>query len=78
MQGVAFRYSTVRIAGKYSINGTVRNLPNGDVEVYAQGTRENIGKFEQFLYRGPALARVMNVIVEEMDKDMVYEGFEIS
>lgn len=74
---MAFRYSTVRAARAHSITGNVRNLPNGDVEVFAQGDPENIQQFEQFLHQGPALARVTNVISEELDKYKVYEDFEV-
>ena len=77
VQGVAFRYSTVRAARANSITGNVRNLPNGDVEVYAQGEPEKIQQFEHFLHQGPALARVTNVIVEELDRYKVYEDFEV-
>jgi acylphosphatase len=77
VQGVAFRYSTVRAAHSNSITGFVRNLPNGDVEVYAQGAPENIRQFEQFLHKGPPLARVVKVIGESFEKDLIYEGFEI-
>ncbi len=36
VQGVGFRYSTVRVAGDYDITGYVRNLPDGRVEVLVE------------------------------------------
>jgi acylphosphatase len=37
VQGVGFRYSSHRIAGQYEMTGYVRNLPDGTVEMLAQG-----------------------------------------
>ena len=77
VQGVAFRYYTVRYAQNLRIKGTVRNLFNGDVEVYAQGEPENIKRFEAFLHSGPPAAVVDGVIKEELDSNEVFPGFEI-
>jgi acylphosphatase len=38
VQGVGFRFTTRSIAKKLGITGTVRNLPDGSVEMIAQGT----------------------------------------
>lgn len=35
VQGVGFRYSTKQIASGYDVTGTVRNLPDGRVELKA-------------------------------------------
>ena len=43
VQGVGFRYTTQRIAGRYDLTGYVRNLPDGTVEALLQGTESNIG-----------------------------------
>ena len=42
VQGVGFRYTASRIARRYSITGFVRNLPDGDVEMLAQGSEQDI------------------------------------
>jgi acylphosphatase len=77
VQGVAFRYYTTKYAHDYSIKGTVKNLFNGDVEVYAQGDPEDIGRFESFLHGGPPSAVVNRVIKEELDSNEFFPGFEI-
>jgi len=77
VQGVAFRYYTVKSAQNLRIKGTVKNLFNGDVEVYAQGDPENIRRFEAFLRAGPPSAIVDRVIKEELDSNEVFPGFEI-
>lgn len=42
VQGVGFRYTARHIAGRYNITGFVRNLPDGDVEMLAQGAEQDI------------------------------------
>lgn len=37
VQGVGFRYTTVRIAGEFAITGFVQNLDDGRVLVVAEG-----------------------------------------
>ena len=45
VQGVGFRYSTVRIAGGFDVCGYVRNLPNGQVECVVAGERAEVEAF---------------------------------
>jgi acylphosphatase len=37
VQGVGFRYTTARLAGRYRVSGYVKNLPDGAVELVAEG-----------------------------------------
>jgi acylphosphatase len=77
VQGVSFRYYTQRAAYRLGVTGTVKNLYNGDVEVYAQGEPTSIMEFEAFLNRGPAPARVLQVIKETFEDNHEYPDFEI-
>ena len=77
VQGVFFRLNTKDAAINHNINGTVKNLYNGDVEVYAQGAEENITQFEKFLDTGPSLSRVDEVIKEEIDSSETFSGFDV-
>lgn len=77
VQGVSFRYYTQRTADQLGVTGTVKNLWNGDVEVYAQGDEEAIEKLETFLNKGPISARVEKVIGEEFESDHVYPDFDV-
>jgi len=46
VQGVGFRYSAVRMADKIgNITGYIRNLPNGTIEVVAEGQKKNSRSF---------------------------------
>lgn len=42
VQGVGFRYTTQRAAGRYDLTGYVRNCSDGTVEAFLQGTASNI------------------------------------
>ena len=42
VQGVGFRFTALRIAHRYELTGFVRNLPNGSVEMLAQGEPKDI------------------------------------
>ena len=63
VQGVAFRYHTSIEAKRLGITGSVKNLPDGSVEIYASSNRETLSKFEIFLKESPG-----NSIVEEIEE----------
>lgn len=42
VQGVGFRFTSQRIAFRYGLTGFVRNLPDGNVEMLAQGPAEDL------------------------------------
>jgi len=45
VQGVGFRATVRQIACGYEVTGTVRNLPDGRVEVIAEGTKKELEAF---------------------------------
>jgi len=45
VQGVGFRYTTVHAASNHEITGYVKNLPDGSVEVVAEGAPDAIASF---------------------------------
>jgi acylphosphatase len=45
VQGVGFRYTTRSIAGRYDVGGFVRNLPDGRVELVAEGESHELATF---------------------------------
>jgi acylphosphatase len=78
VQGVYFRHSTRLEARKLNIRGLARNLPDGSVEVLAQGAAAAVEELRGWLERGPAQARVDEV--REMppgDIEPIPEGFEV-
>jgi acylphosphatase len=65
VQGVGFRYFTLRRARELGLGGWVRNLPDGGVEVEAWGGEPAIDRLRAALAQGPAGARVTAVEVVE-------------
>jgi len=63
VQGVFYRGSTVDEASSLRLAGTVRNLPDGSVEVVATGPRERLERLIDWCRRGPPAAHVENVDV---------------
>lgn len=61
VQGVGFRAFTRREAAELRLNGYVRNLGDGSVEVVAEGRRSALERLLGALRRGPCLAEVANV-----------------
>jgi acylphosphatase len=59
VQGVGFRYFTARLAARFNICGFVRNLSNGDVEVYAEGEELELSEFCSKVKAGPSCALVL-------------------
>jgi acylphosphatase len=47
VQGVGFRYTTSQVARGFDVTGTVRNLPDGRVELIAEGTRQELEAFRE-------------------------------
>ena len=45
VQGVGFRFTTNRIARRFDVAGYVRNLPDGRVEVVAEGKPSELDAF---------------------------------
>ncbi len=66
VQRVGFRAFVAGTARREGIRGFVRNLTDGRVEAVGEGERAAIERFVRALHEGPPLARVMDVIVEEL------------
>ena len=58
VQGVGFRAETEETARALGLAGWVRNMPDGAVEVDAEGPESALRELEQFLRRGPRMAHV--------------------
>jgi acylphosphatase len=63
VQGVFYRQSTAQEATRLGLSGTVRNLPDGSVEVEAEGRRSAVEALLAFCRRGPPAARVAELEV---------------
>jgi len=63
VQGVFFRASTQREAQRLALAGWVRNLPDGSVEILAEGDENRLNDLVAWAHRGPPAARVDHVEV---------------
>lgn len=77
VQGVGFRAFVARLARRFGIKGYVRNMPTGEVEAVFDGEESKVRLMIEFCKRGPPLARVEGIEVEEIDEDERFLGFEI-
>jgi acylphosphatase len=65
VQGVAFRARTHREAARLGLGGWVRNLPDGRVEAVFEGPDEKITEMLAWCRKGPSLALVKGVELNE-------------
>jgi acylphosphatase len=61
VQGVGYRYFVLREAEGLGVAGFARNLPDGSVEVMAEGDDALLQQLEEKLRKGPSFARVSGV-----------------
>ncbi len=62
VQGVFYRQSTKEKANAFGINGTVKNLADGNVEILATGNAEQLQQFTQWCNQGPPRAVVTEIV----------------
>ena len=68
VQGVGFRWFVHREASELELRGWVRNTEEGDVEVVASGSAEDLAELRDSLRRGPRGARVDRLIEHHLDE----------
>jgi len=77
VQGVFFRVHTRDLAQKLGLSGFVRNLPDGRVEVVAEGPEEKLQELIEFCHRGPPLAHVTHVEIRWEEPTGEFRGFSV-
>lgn len=78
VQGVGFRWTILDHAEGFRLSGTVQNLKDGSVEVYAQGSKEVLEAFIKAVKQNPGSAKVNSVIVEFQPLNgLSFENFRI-
>lgn len=77
VQGVFFRAHTRELARSLGLSGYVRNLPDGRVEIVAEGEEEALRELVAFAQRGPPLARVTGVEERWEPSTGEFPGFSI-
>ncbi|MFZ5424973.1 MAG: acylphosphatase [Patescibacteria group bacterium] len=78
VQGVGFRWSTLQKARELKISGTVKNLSNGEVELFACGDTWQLEQLENWLNNGgPKFSKIVNISAENVSIEVLPIGFEI-
>jgi acylphosphatase len=82
VQGVGFRASAAYEARGLGVDGWVRNLPSGDVEVFAVGDPSAVDALLAWLGHGPPGARVTSVDISDVAPDAIdasqpLQGFRV-
>lgn len=77
VQGVGFRYSTEQIALGFEVVGYVRNLPDGRVEMVAQGRPAEVNRFQAEVLT-QMRAHIDDAEVEPADPSDEFDSFRIA
>jgi len=77
VQGVYYRAFTRRRAAELGLVGYARNLPDGTVEVRAEGEREQLQRLIGHLEDGPPAARVEKVVTTWSEYTGKYTRFSL-
>jgi len=77
VQGVGFRAHVEFFAAQSGVSGWARNVGADTVEVVAEGTPAQIALLLEAVRRGPRMARVDDVRVEEEPVSGQFVGFDI-
>ncbi len=76
--GVGFRYYTNREARKYpNLEGYVRNIKEGHVEVLVQGNETHVLDFIEWLKEGPSHARVDDIKINPIPISQSLTSFTV-
>ncbi len=77
VQGVGFRYTVKRVTAGFEVTGTVRNLPDGRVELVAEGAEAELKEFQQAIRDAGLEHFIENEDVSWREATGECRGFEI-
>lgn len=77
VQGVAFRAYTQMEARRLHLCGYVRNLPDGSVEIVAEGGRKPLNKLVEWAHQGSPVAEVTEVVQTYSNAEEEFNSFMI-
>ena len=77
VQGVGFRYTAKTVAAGFEVTGVVRNLPDGRVELIAEGIRDELQAFQGAIREAGLDHFIRNESVSWSDAAGDFRGFEI-
>ncbi len=77
MQGVGFRYTVKMLARGFEVTGTVRNEPDGRVELIAEGEQAELEAFRQAIRESELGHFIRGEQVRWQEAQNEFRGFEI-
>ena len=77
VQGVGFRYTAKTVAAGFEITGAIKNLPDGRVELVAEGGRAELDTFRAALHDAGLAGFIRDEQVIWADAKNEFRGFEI-
>lgn len=77
VQGVMFRSFVVKLADRMRLKGYVKNMPDGTVEVVAQGGEHDLRRFVEHMRHGSSTAHVTEVDDDMRKPTESYASFEV-
>ena len=78
VQGVGFRYTAKTVAAGFEVTGAVRNLPDGRVELTAEGARAELEAFRRAVRDSGLNYFIRDEVVDWSDAQNEFSGFEIT
>jgi acylphosphatase len=78
VQGVGFRYTARSVATGFEVAGSVRNLPDGRVELIAEGEKAELEAFRQAVRDAGLEHFIRDETVQWDDASNEFRGFEIA
>jgi len=76
VQGVFYRATAKKVADKLKLTGWIKNTKEGDVEITATGSEEQLNEFIKWCKKGPDKAEVEVVIIRD-EPEKYFTEFEI-
>lgn len=77
VQGVSFRYYTLREARRLGLVGWVANRPDGTVGLEAEGEPAALAALESWLHEGPTYAKVTRVESQRGTATGEFDAFRV-
>ena len=77
VQGVGYRYFTIKHAGSLGVDGWVRNTPDGKVEAVAEGEEDALNRLLSAMHEGPWSGKVDSLDVDWDHFRGEFKGFGV-
>jgi acylphosphatase len=77
VQGVGFRFFTQRAAARHQVLGYVKNLKDGRVEAFVQGSELAVDAFKHDFAVGPTYSKVDEIEEIVLEPNKIYTSFRI-